>query len=210
MLFKDRFDAALKLIPCIRNYKNEISNIYAIPGGGVPIGYYLSKDYDIPMELLLSKKINHPKSGLAIGSVTMNDFIIEKNASVTSGFIKDEVAKIRKEMKLRYEQFTDNRKPLDVKRKMVLIVDDGAATGQTLLSAIRLIREKKPSKIVIALPVAPAETLAMLSKEVDAIVCLRTIPTVVSVGFNYLNYSKVTDREIFQLLNSANRLDIAA
>ncbi len=204
MLFTDRFDAALKLMPCLHNYKNQKAIIYAVPGGGVPIGYYLSKDYNFPMELLLSKRITHPDSGLAIGAVNLKDYFIEKRANVPASFIKNEIQKIRKFLKERHEKFVNGHNAADAKGKIVFLVDDGAATGSTLLAAISQLKEKSPKKIVIAIPVAPECTINKLNREVDHVICLKTLKNITGVGNNYLNYSPVSDKQITQLLRASN------
>ncbi|MDQ3051669.1 MAG: phosphoribosyltransferase [Bacteroidota bacterium] len=204
MLFTDRFDAALKLMPCLRNHKNEGAIIYAVPGGGVPIGYYLAKDYNLPMELMLSKRISHPGNGTTIGAVNMNDYFVEKRTNFPASFIKNEIRKIQKDLKERHRKFMDGRETSDAKNKIVYLVDDGAATGSTLLAAIKQLKDKNPKKIIIAIPVAPEATINKLKQEVDEVICLRTIKSVIGVGNNYLNYSQVTDKEIYQLLNACN------
>lgn len=191
-------------MPCLRNYKNQKAIIYAVPGGGVPIGYYLAKDYNLPMELLLSKRITHPENGLAIGAVNLKDYFIEKRANVPASFIKSEIQKIRKFLKERHEKFMYGHTAADAKGKIVFLVDDGAATGSTLLAAISQLKEKNPKKIVIAIPVAPECTIKILTQEVDQVICLKTLKSVTRVGNNYLNYSQVSDREIYQLLNASN------
>ena len=206
MLFTDRFDAALKLMPCLKNYKKEDAIIYAIPGGGVPIGYYLSKDYNFPMELLFAKKINHPQSlEMPIGAVTLTDYIVDKKSVVSEDYIKTQVARVRKTLAEQHQKFTDGRDAMNPKGKTVFIVDDGAATGNTMLSAIKAIREKHPKKIIVALPVATSIAVSKLEKVVENVICLHTIKNLVNVELNYLNYPKVTDAEIYCLMNAVRQ-----
>src|SRR5688572_29934512 len=142
MLFTDRFDAAFKLMHCLKNYKQQEGVIFAVPGGGVPVGYYLSKDYNFPLELLMAKKIRHPENDqFAIGAVNLNDYFVDKKSKVPTSYINRQIAQIRKFLKQRHKQFVDGHKETNVKNKIVFIVDDGAATGNTLLSAIQAIRE---------------------------------------------------------------------
>jgi len=205
MLFSDRFDAAYKLMHCLKNYKQHEGVVYAVPGGGVPVGYYLAKDYDLPMELLMAKRIRHPDNNkFSIGAVNLNDYFVNKKTDVSESYIKRQVASIRKTLNERQKQFVNGHAESDVKNKIVFIVDDGAATGNTLLSAIQAIREKQPKKIVIAVPVAPEITLAMLQKHADDVICFHPIKNVVPVENNYLYYPKVSDNEIYQLFGSAN------
>ena len=211
MLFIDRFDAALKMLPSLRGYRNEDAIVYAIPGGGVPIGYYLSKDYNFPMQLLITKKIEHPKSkGLSIGAVSLGDRFIDERLNVPESYIRNEVTRIRKSLRDRYTKLMEEHPSIDARGKVVIIVDDGVASGNTILSAIRMMRSKRPKKIIVAVPLAPYEAAARIEKEADDFICLHTIKNSASVGLNYINYSKVTDKEIHQLLKATNRLDRAA
>src|SRR5438094_586340 len=142
MLFKDRYDAAMKLIPHLKKYKDEDVIVLAVPRGGVPIGYHIAKNYNFPLELLLTKKIGHPWSNeLAIGAVSLENHIIDDRHNIPESYIESEIERIRQSLKERYKKFMGNRKPADVENKIVIIVDDGIATGNTLLAAIRMIRQ---------------------------------------------------------------------
>ena len=182
MLFIDRFDAALKLIPGLRNYRNENGVIYAIPGGGVPIGYYLAKDYNFPMHLLLSKKIKHPhENGLSIGAVGVHDQMIDERLNIPPSYIKNEISKIRKSFKDRYGNMMDVHQKSDLKGKMVFIVDDGIETGNTMLSAIRMVRAQNPKKIIVVTPIASSNSVAKIEKEADDFYCLHILKNPVAL-----------------------------
>ncbi len=202
MLFNDRFDAALKLMPCLKKFQNQEGVVYAIPGGGVPIGYYLSKDYNFPMELLFVKKIVHPVSGVSIGAVNLNDYIVDKRSRVSKSYLEGEVLNIRKSLKSEQKKFVNGRLPINPKNKVAFIVDDGISTGNTLLSAISQVKLLKPKKIVIAVPVASREIIEMLNQHVDECVCWRILSEPTKVENNYLNYNNVSDKEISQLFNA--------
>lgn len=202
MLFNDRFDAALKLMPCLRKFENKDGVVYAIPGGGVPVGYYLSKDYNFPMELLFSKKIVHPETRESIGAVTLNDQQISSLSRVSKKHIENEVIKIRKLLKDQQKKFLSNRIPSSVKNKIAFIVDDGITTGNTMLAAISQVKLMKPKKIVIAVPFASRDSVNKLSQHVDEIVYLRELREASPVRNNYLNFPPVSDKEIVQLLNA--------
>jgi putative phosphoribosyl transferase len=208
MLFKDRYDAALKLIPYLEKYRHEPGIVFAVPRGGVPIGYHIAKNYNLPLELLLTKKIGHPwNKELAIGAVSLEDDIIDEHHHIPQSHIEKEIAKIRESLKERYKRFMGDRKPADVKDKIVIVVDDGVATGNTLFSAIRMIRHRHPKKIVVAVPVAPVETADKLKKEVDDFICLYTFENFGGVGLYYSDFSQVTDEEVIQLLKEVNRIE---
>jgi putative phosphoribosyl transferase len=207
MLFKDRYDAASRLIPYLEKYKNEPGIVFAVPRGGVPIGYYIAKNYNLPLELLLTKKIGHPgNKELAIGAVSLEDHILDERHLIPEPYIYNEITKIRESLKEGYKKFMGDQKPADLEGKIVIIVDDGIATGNTLRSAIRLTRSKHPKKIVVAVPVAPVETANILKKEVDDFICPHTVENFTSVGLYYSDFSQVSDEEVVQLLKEANRL----
>lgn len=145
MLFRNRKDAAELLIPYLDRYRNKNSIVLAVPRGGVPIAYPVAKAYHLPLDLLMTKKIGHPSHPeFAIGAVTLEDHIIDNETGVPQSYIDGEITDIRKSLKNRYNHFTEGRKPVDIENKTVIIVDDGIATGNTILSAIKMLRKGKP------------------------------------------------------------------
>src|SRR5256885_2358004 len=139
MLFHDRYDAALKLIPYLEKYKNERGIVLAVPRGGVPIGYYIAKHFNLPMELLMTKKIGHPlHSEFAIGSVSLDSHIIDDMYGIPQEYFENEISEIRKSLKERYRKFMGERAPVDLENKIVIITDDGIATGNTILATIKV------------------------------------------------------------------------
>ena len=114
-MFRNRYDAALKLIPFLEKYKNERGVVFAIPRGGVPIGYYIAKHYNLPLELLLTKKIGHPgNEEFAIGAVSLEDYIIDERHNIPESYIENEIKRIRESLKERYKKFMGDRKPVDI------------------------------------------------------------------------------------------------
>lgn len=212
MLFRDRYDAALKLIPLLEKYKHEQGVVFAVPRGGVPIGYYIAKHYNLPLELLLTKKIGHPWSEeLAIGAVSLDGHIIDPRHNVPETYIEGEIKKIREALKERYKKFMgDNHVPIDIENKIVIIVDDGIATGYTMLAAIKMIKQKNPKKIIVAVPVAPPETVKKIKEQVDNFICLHSPEDFFGVGQFYEDFSQVSDEEVIQLLQEANAFGAAA
>lgn len=205
MIFHDRYEAAMKLIPLLAKYKNEEGVVLAVPRGGVPIGYYIAMEYNFPLEILLTKKIGHPGSSeLAIGAVSLENEVIDDRHNISDAYIEEQVQIIRKSLQERYKKFMGDRKPMDLENKIVIIVDDGIATGNTILAAIKMIRAKHPKKIVVAVPVAPPRTARVIEKEVDDFVCVSIPEEFFGVGQFYHDFSQVTDREVIELLKEAN------
>jgi putative phosphoribosyl transferase len=208
MLFRDRYDAALKLIPYLKKYRNETCVIMAIPRGGVPIGYYIAKYFNFPLEILLTKKIGHPwNAELAIGAVSIEDSIIDTRHSIPAPYITNAIKQIRESLIERYKKFMGNREPIDIRSKTVIVVDDGIATGNTVLASIKILQKRQPKQIVIAVPVAPEETAKKIGKEVADFVCPDILPDFTGVGMYYINFSEVSDAEVIQLLKESNRFE---
>jgi predicted phosphoribosyltransferase len=208
MIYTDRQDAALKLISVLNKFKNDNCVILAIPRGGVPIGYYIARKFHFPMDLLLTKKIGHPlNKELAIGAVSLEDEIVDDYPYISIGYIENQIIEIRETLKERYEKFVGDRTPVNVKNKTVIIVDDGIATGNTLLAAIKMIRDKSPKKIVVAVPVAPTDAVQKISNYVDEFICPLITDDFVGVGGHYMNFSQVSDEEVILFMNKINSGD---
>ena len=202
MIYIDRNDASLKLISLLEKFKNDKCVILAVPRGGVPIGYYIARNFNFPMDLLLTKKIGHPlNKEFAIGAVSLENEIIDDYPYISREYIDDQILEIRESLKNRYENFVGDRTPVNVKNKTVIIVDDGIATGNTLLAAIKMIRGKSPKKIVVAVPVAPTDSAQKISDNVDELICPLITDDFRGVGSFYLNFSQVSDEEVVQFMN---------
>ena len=157
------------------------------------------------MDLLLTKKIGHPlNKEVAIGAVSLENEIVDNYPYINIGYIENQILEIRESLKNRYEKFVGDRTPVDIKNKIVIIVDDGIATGNTLLAAIKMIRDKFPKKIVVAVPVAPTDSAKKISKEVDEFICPIITDNFIGVGGYYMNFSQVSDEEVVRLINKIN------
>jgi putative phosphoribosyl transferase len=211
MLFNDRYDAAIKLIPRLEKYRKERGVVLAVPRGGVPLGYYIAKNFNLPLELLMTKKIGHPLSSeLAIGSVSMENHSVDEEHEIADEYLHNEIKRIQQSLKERYKKFMGERTPADLQGKIVIITDDGVATGNTILSAIKTMKPKHPKKIVVAVPVAPVETADRIKKEVDDFICLHVAEHFFGVSQFYRDFSQVSDDEVITLLKEANRFGTAA
>lgn len=206
MMFNDRVDAAMRLVPFLEKYRNKKGVVLAVPRGGVPLGVVISKKLNFPMELILTKKIGHPESPeFAIGAVSMDD-VVENHPgiSIPEYYIEAERKRIQEILKDRYRKFMGNKKPVELKGKTVILIDDGMATGSTILSSLKMIRRKNPETIVLAVPVAPPNTVKKLKPFVDDLICLYSPVNFRGVGQFYSNFEQVTDEEVLKLINSAN------
>lgn len=211
MYFLDRYDAAMKLIPLLEKYRYEDGVVLAVPRGGVPIGYYIAMQLDFPLDLLMTKKIGHPyNEEYAIGAVGMEGSIIEDTSSVPNEYIVEEISRIRKELSERYKKFMGNKEPVDISNKIVIVVDDGVATGRTILATLKMLRKKNPKKLVVAVPVSSVQAAEKISELVDDFICLHTPEPFFGVGRFYEDFSQTTDEEVITLLKELNARGKAA
>jgi putative phosphoribosyl transferase len=211
ILFGNRHDAARKLIPHLRKYCNEQGAVMAVPRGGVPIGYVIAKEFNLPLQLLMTKKIGHPiNPEVAIGSVGLEDQFVDVTVGIPLRYINEQVQLIRKSLKDRYTHFMGDSPPVTIENKIVIITDDGVATGHTILGSIRMMRQRHPKKIVVAVPVAPVETAKKMRLYVDDFICIHEAEDFRGVGEYYSDFSEVTDEEVISLLREANKFGAVA
>ena len=208
-IFKDRNDAAKRLADKLNKYKNEDGVILAIPRGGVPIGYYIAKDLDLPLEIVLSKKIGHPNNAeFAIGSVSLQGVVIDERATgIPKDYIESESERILKVLEEKFKLFMGDRKSTDLKNRTVIIVDDGVATGNTIMATINAVKKNYPKKIIVAVPVSPIESARKLSVMVDEFICLQIPKVFFGVGQFYEDFSQVSDEEVIEYLKK-NQLSL--
>ena len=176
-----------------------------MPRGGVPIGYYLARHFNFALDLLMTKKLGHPyNEEYAIGAVGLEDAIIEDTEGISPKYLEEETNRIHKELKERYKKFMGEKEPVDLKGKIVIVVDDGVATGRTILTTLKMLRNKNPKKLVVAVPVASQDAASRISKEVDDFICLYTPSPFYGVGRFYQDFSQTTDEEVVTLLKELN------
>jgi putative phosphoribosyl transferase len=207
-MFKDRHDAAVQLAARLAKYKNGEGVVLGIPRGGVPMGYEIAVDLGFTLDLALTKKIGHPQHPeFAVGSVTLQGYSVSDYAQdVPEAYIEGEVARIQGELRRKQQLFVGNRPLVDVRGKTVIIVDDGIATGNTIMAAAEGVRSGKPGKIVIAVPVAPPQVIPELEKVADEVVALLQPPGFRSVGQYYDDFEQVEDSEVIAVIKKFDRM----
>ena len=207
-MFATRTAAGNLLALKLKTYAGENSIVVAIPRGGVPVGYAIAETLDLPLEVVLSKKIGHPyNKEYAIGAVTISGRILSDAArEVSTSYLDDETLKIKDLLLQRQKLYYGNRKPRNLKDKTLIIVDDGIATGNTLISCIQLLSQQKPTKIIVALPVAPVSSLKKITElpAVSSVICLIRATDFYAVGQYYENFQQVSDAEVIDLLERSN------
>lgn len=210
-IFNDRFDAAYQLVPLLEKYRNNPETIViAIPRGGLELGYVLAKELHLPLDVVLTKKIGYPGNPeYAIGAVdTENAYLNEDFQNIADpefkNYVSQQINSIQSLLKERTLMYRGNKPALDLKDKIVIVVDDGVATGSTLIATLILIKKAKPKKIVVALPVSPAGTSEKLKEYCDELICVLIPKQFFGVGQFYKNFDQVDDQEAIRLLNEAN------
>lgn len=196
-MFSNRISAAYRLIPLLIKYKEKEGVVLAVPRGGVPIAYIVAKELGLPLSVVLTKKIGHPANEeYAIGAVSLTDCYIAPHENVSPDYISDAITRIRKRLREMYRLYLGERQPAPVSGKTVIIIDDGIATGNTLLATIKMLRRERPSVIVVAAPVASRTAYSMLSKEADEVVVVHIPETFSGVGAFYDDFEEVSDEQV--------------
>jgi predicted phosphoribosyltransferase len=197
-MFYDRTDAGLQLAGKLTKYAHRKDCIIlAVPRGGVPVGFAAAESLGLPLDVILAKKIGHPMNReYAIGAASLSDYFVVPHEDVTENYITEELQKVRIRLKEMEERFIGNRPVINPENKTVILIDDGIATGNTLLATVRLIRKRNPAKLVIAVPVASYSAAEKLSVECDEFVCLLIPDMFGGVGGFYERFDQVSDEEV--------------
>lgn len=204
-MFYDRSEAATKLAEKLIAFKGKTPLVLAIPRGAVPMAKIIADALSGDLDVVLVRKLRAPHSPeLAIGSVDENGgvYIAEyaELAGADSDYIEHEKVTQMDIIHKRRLQYASIRSPADPSGRIVIVVDDGLATGATMLSAILSIRKRKPAKLICAVPVASKEGLQKITEFADEVICLETPRNFQAVAEHYINFPQVEDDEVFRLL----------
>jgi putative phosphoribosyl transferase len=217
MIFKDRADAGRKLATRLtRHVDREDVVVLALPRGGVPVAYEVSKALKAPLDIFLVRKLGVPgHEELAMGAIASGGVrVINEDLVDYLGIpneVIDEIAAVeQRELERRDHAYREDRPPLEVKDKVVIVIDDGLATGSTMRAAAASLRKQKPRTIVVAVPVASLQTCEEFRTEVDEIVCAVTPENFQGVGLWYDDFSQTTDEEVRELLKRAKQQQFVA
>ncbi|MGE5107415.1 MAG: phosphoribosyltransferase [Sphingobacteriales bacterium] len=206
-MFRDRIEAGLLLAAKLKKFKNDQGIVMAVPRGGIPVAYVIAKELGFPIEVILTKKIGHPMNKeYAIGAASLTDYFIIPHENVSEEYIEKELQRIRSRLKEMYAKFMGDREPENLKGKTVIVIDDGIATGNTLLGTVNVLRKSEPGKIIIAVPVASASAVQKLSKEVDEVVAVLIPEEFYGVGAFYEDFEQVSDEEVMFYLDKLREL----
>lgn len=210
MIFPNRTEAGRRLGLYLHDYANRKDvTVLGIPRGGVPVAFEVARMLKVPLDVLVLRKLGVPgHDELGFGAIarggirTLNQEIVEA-LRISPWDIELVTQREAKELERREQAYRGRRAALDVKGRTVILVDDGIATGSGMRAAVDALRQMKPAKIVIAVPVAPASTCNRLRNEVDDLVCLATPEPFYGVGQFYYDFSQTSDQEVNELLDRA-------
>jgi putative phosphoribosyl transferase len=212
--FLDRHEAGRKLAQDLLRYADQRPAVFALPRGGVPIGYEIAKALRAPLDLILVRKIGVPfQPELAAGAVVdgdepqvvLNPTVVEP-LRLSEAFLKEETDRKLVEIEERRHAYLSGRSRVDPRGTTAIVADDGIATGATIKAALRAIRRREPARLVLAAPVAPPETVEALRQEVDAVHCLETPEFFMAIGIFYEDFHQLSDDEVVKLLAEAEEL----
>jgi putative phosphoribosyl transferase len=209
-MFKNRSEAGKLLAKLLFQYKNDSPVICAIPRGGVPVANEIARALNAPLNLVFMKKIGHPSNKeYAIGAAGIEDFYISPDENASPIYIKEEVSRVRERLNEMKEKFLKNTKQTDIKNKVVIIVDDGIATGKTIAATISVLRKSFPKKIIVATPVASKHSVNELSEIADQVITITTPDELFAIGSFYENFRQLTDEDVIDILHKRKAVKTA-
>jgi predicted phosphoribosyltransferase len=218
--FHDRVDAGRRLAAELRNYEDRPDVIVlALPRGGVPVGFEVTSALHAPFDVFVVRKLGLPwHEELAMGAIAASnsgtvrvlDEDLVRHSRVTEAEVERVTVNERAELERREQLYRGDRPFPQLKGKTVILVDDGLATGSTMRAAVAAIRQEKPGRIVVAVPVAAQETCNAFRDIADEIICAETPEPFTAVGQWYANFSPTTDDEVHDLLERARAARIAS
>ena len=208
-LFKDRKKAGEVLAACLAAYQDKDALVLGIPRGGVPVAAEVARGLNAEMDIIVARKLGSPDSAeLAIGAVTANGgrFLNEeviRELDVSDTYLARVTEVEMAEARLREERFRRSRPAPTLNDRIVILVDDGLATGATMRAAVRSVRKAMPARLVVAVPVAPPQTCGALRREADEVVCPYQPDPFWAIGLFYQNFAPTEDSEVEGLIRQA-------
>lgn len=210
MFFEDRKDAGQRMISMVEGYRGAVDTVVlGLPRGGMVVALEIALALELPLDVWVTRKIGAPLNPeLAIGSVDFDgNLLLDENATrlheVSERNIREMADEQIAETRRRYEQYRGVAEPPDVKGKTILVVDDGVATGFTMLAALKSLRHRGAEKIICVVPVASPRVMSRLEKNADEVQCFSTPSYFGAVGEFYRNFDQVSDEEVMDCLEKA-------
>ena len=207
MQFRDRREAGMLLAKELSDLGDRQDVlVLGIPRGGVVVAYEVARSLRAPLDVYIARKLGAPHNPeLALGAVTSDgtqvlDHELVARLGVPNRYVLEETERQRLEIQRRLAAYRGPRPGAEVKNRVVVLIDDGVATGATVQASLRALRQRQPAQLILAVPVGPADTLQQLSREVDRLVCLYAPELFWAVGAFYATFDQTQDAEVIQLL----------
>lgn len=208
--FANRTEGGHRLAEALQHYRGKAKTmVVALPRGGVVTGAAIAEDLDLPLDVLIVRKLGAPgHEELAMGAIgpggirVLNEYVVS-SLRIGLDLVEAETKRAEVELARRERLYRAGLPPLDFAGRTVIVVDDGLATGSTMWAAIAVIRRHHPARIVLAVPVAPADTLERFRFVVDELVYLESPEPFLAVGYWYVDFTQVEDAEVIAILERA-------
>ncbi len=211
-IYRDRSEAGRELALILTAYAHRQDVLMlALPRGGVPVGYEVAKALQAPLDAFVVRKLGVPgyeelaMGAIATGGICVINEEVVQMLHIPQQVIDAVVAKEQRELERRERLYRDDRPPPDVNGRIVILVDDGLATGSTMYAAAEALRQQHPARLVVAVPVAAPSTCEELSTVVDEVVRAQTPEPFYGVGYWYEDFSQISDEEVHELLSQAEQ-----
>lgn len=206
MIFKNRVEAGKKLAEGLKDFRGEDVVVLGIPRGGVVVANEIAKELGAPLDVVVTKKVGAPgEPEFALGAVTQEgDVIMDRAAAESVGasreYLDDQIRKKREEVRDRVRRLRGDAPYPTLEGRVVVIVDDGIATGSSMEAAVMSVKKRKPKEVVVAVPVAPREVVDSMAEDGTKVVCLETPGSFLAIGEFYRDFGQVEDIEVMKIL----------
>jgi putative phosphoribosyl transferase len=207
--FEDRRDAGRRLAGKLSRFEDERPVVFALPRGGVPVGYEISRALRAPLDVFVSRKLGAPGQpefgigAVAAGGVRVLNQDVVRRLGIPDDYVQEITAQEFAEVGRRLRYFRGERPEPEVGGRTAILVDDGLATGVTARAAVQALRLRNPRRLVLAAPVCAAQTAALFKTAVDELICLESPSDLGAIGFWYRNFEQTSDEEVVELLERA-------
>lgn len=209
MRFRDRREAGRLLAQELESYRGDPDAIVlGVPRGGVVVAYEVARKLDLPLDIYITRKIGAPYNPeLALGAVTSDGTVLLDQdiidaVHVPEGYVEQETEREKAEIERRVAAYRGDRPPPSLRGKRVILVDDGVATGATLIASLRALRQAQPAELIVAIPVGPADTIRRIQSEADRVVYLSGPQVFWALSMFYEDFRQTTDTEVQALLQA--------
>jgi len=207
--FEDRRDAGRRLAEKLSRFMDERPVVFALPRGGVPVGYEISRSLGAPLDVFVSRKLGAPDQpefgigAVAAGGVRVLNQDVVRRLGIPEDYVEQITARETAEVSRRLRYFRGDRPEPEVGGRTAILVDDGLATGVTARAAVESLRRRRPRRLILAAPVCAAQTAELFRHAVDQLVCLECPSDLGAIGFWYKDFEQTSDEEVMELLERA-------